>query len=1397
MSAAIKGVFGYALAGLLATGAVALWSAVPSPGHAADDQQPQQLQTQLNTQVSWGTASGCVQNIATNHFGSLTPSLGTDTLGPFDALPHASASTDAHGSHVWVGCVTANGALGVSVKGIHDMTDGDGHVLPLSDVAIGVTNQPGGHAPAGCAIDSDQSSSGGCTLPHDGSTNRALVNDLAPGTTELQWQYQLNLAADQPAGDYSGGTVVFTATATDASEQPQAAPTNTAPPTVSGGEAPDYTLMVSDGTWTGSPTSFSYQWSSCDQSGNGCTPIDGATASSFVVPASMAGRTFRADVTATNGAGSGPATSAASVPVLIAAPVNGSLPLISPAAPLQGSPMTVTTGSWSNSPTSYAYQWQRCSAAGDNCVAISGATSASYTPGTADASHKLLVRVTATNAGGSATASSDPSNLIPVAAPVNTVAPTETGTRTVGQTLSTNTGSWTGNPTISYTYQWQRDTGSGFADISGATGSFYILVSADIGNNVRVRVTATNSYGSLTVTATRSGGNGPISGLAPENTSKPAVTGTMAESQTLTATKGTWTADPTPSYSYQWVRCSGYYGGFESHVLLGCSTITGATATTYALTASDVGFYMGVDVTAVNSAGSAMAESELDVSPATVAQVHPSVSTAASVSGGAEPTKVLTASASFAGQGVGVTYQWTRCDTAAGANCVAISGATSQTYTVAVADLSKYLRVTVTGSNGLGTVSTTSALTSQVQYNAATNTTLPAISGTAAVGQTLTASTGTWSSTTTVAYSYQWVRCDGAGANCVNIASATTSTYSPVIADAATTLRVKVTATNTAGPATASSATTAIPAFTGYTAAVLADSPSNLWHLDETSSASPAANLVAPARPGTYAGTAVPGSAGVVGNAVNANGGYVSVADNDAVDLKSGAFTIEAWAKPTTCSGSAVSLLEKYNSSPFTGGYAMRLDGCTLRLSLIRNAAQTIYVSTVAITPGLWHHFAASYDGSSVLRLYQDGAQVFTQSAVSGPTDSTVSMKIGAQGDGQAGRFPGLIDEVAYYTTALSATQVKAHFDASGAQPVNTVAPAVMGSPGIGQTLTASTGTWSNVTGATYAYQWQTCDTSGANCANVSGATTTTYVVDNADAGKTIRVNVTATATGSATASSAVTAIAIVPGTQAAYYNAAAADGPVTYYPLNDNASTVARSTTNALYNGTWTSAASTIKGAFGDTGGARAFTAAQHVFLSSTGVGGATTATTEFWMYWDGTYPNGTSATVFSWDLYNLYFNQSLGALCINTNNGDCRGTSSAGLANGWHHITVQWSSTAVTTDKIWVDSQPKTLTQIAGTPQVPVKGISSSAYIGAFRNTPGPAIQDGAFGYSGRLDEFAIYNGTLSQAQISSHYAAGLPDQPSSFAANSLSAFDSLFETTTAPGFGAVVCTSIKWCG
>ncbi|MHB8470396.1 MAG: hypothetical protein ACYDCH_11685 [Gaiellaceae bacterium] len=121
-----------------------------------------------------------------------------------------------------------------------------------------------------------------------------------------------------------------------------------------------------------------------------------------------------------------------------------------------------------------------------------------------------------------------------------------------------------------------------------------------------------------------------------------------------------------------------------------------------------------------------------------------------------------------------------------------------------------------------------------------TNTAVPAISGTAQVGQTLTASSGAWvgqSSNNT--FTYQWQRCDAAGANCVAIAGATAQTYVVQSADNGTTLRVAVTDTDTGGATTATSA---------QTAAVATPGPAGAIKLPSGATSIPASSVALPAR---------------------------------------------------------------------------------------------------------------------------------------------------------------------------------------------------------------------------------------------------------------------------------------------------------------------------------------------------------------------------------------------------------------------------------------------------------------------------------------------------------------------------------------------------------------------
>jgi hypothetical protein len=86
-----------------------------------------------------------------------------------------------------------------------------------------------------------------------------------------------------------------------------------------------------------------------------------------------------------------------------------------------------------------------------------------------------------------------------------------------------------------------------------------------------------------------------------------------------------------------------------------------------------------------------------------------------------------------------------------------------------------------------------------------TNKTLPTISGPVGIGQTLTATRGTWIGKPT-SFRFRWLRCDGSGAACIAISGATARIYTVTNADEAHTLRVAVTARNATGSTTATSA---------------------------------------------------------------------------------------------------------------------------------------------------------------------------------------------------------------------------------------------------------------------------------------------------------------------------------------------------------------------------------------------------------------------------------------------------------------------------------------------------------------------------------------------------------------------------------------------------------------
>jgi hypothetical protein len=196
-----------------------------------------------------------------------------------------------------------------------------------------------------------------------------------------------------------------------------------------------------------------------------------------------------------------------------AAPRNTGEPRVT-GTTIEGHRLTADDGTWSGTtPFRFTYRWLRCDPSGGGvngaaCGAIPGATGRTYLLGRLDVGARLRVRVTAANAEGSATATSNATAGVVLSAaaagrPANTSPPTISGRAAVNETLTANPGSWAGGQPQTVAFQWQRcDANGGSCNaIGGASRNTYVLTTADLGTTLRVRVTARNTHGSSSATS--------------------------------------------------------------------------------------------------------------------------------------------------------------------------------------------------------------------------------------------------------------------------------------------------------------------------------------------------------------------------------------------------------------------------------------------------------------------------------------------------------------------------------------------------------------------------------------------------------------------------------------------------------------------------------------------------------------------------------------------------------------------------------------------------------------------------------------------------------------------------------------------------------------------------------
>lgn len=205
------------------------------------------------------------------------------------------------------------------------------------------------------------------------------------------------------------------------SARADASPKNTGEPRVTGSTVQGETLTTTNGSWSGSPTSFQYRWLRCDTTGGGvngvnCATISGETRKTYVLSSADVGRRIRSRVIASNVDGTASANSNATDVVRASStagrPVNAKPPTISGSAQ-EGQTLSANRGTWTGGqPQTYTYQWRRCDDSGGSCADIGGANGSTYVPRSVDIGHALRVRVTAKNSLGSRAATSTPTGAV-------------------------------------------------------------------------------------------------------------------------------------------------------------------------------------------------------------------------------------------------------------------------------------------------------------------------------------------------------------------------------------------------------------------------------------------------------------------------------------------------------------------------------------------------------------------------------------------------------------------------------------------------------------------------------------------------------------------------------------------------------------------------------------------------------------------------------------------------------------------------------------------------------------------------------------------------------------------------------------------------------------------------
>ena len=809
-------------------------------------------------------------------------------------------------------------------------------------------------------------------------------------------------------------------------------------PVITGTPTVGETLTATAGTWIPTPDTLSFQWRRDD------LVISGATSSTYTLQPIDAGAAITVTVSAAKTAFTTASRTSAATDDIAALPFEDTvLPTIDGIEAV-GNTLRVSTGDWTPTPTRFEYEWLR------DGEPIDGATSSTYTLVGADAESVISVNVTGIKLGYiSTTHLTDETGVIDFGTFSATPSPTISGTVRVGATLTANPGTWLPAP-VTLEYQWMSDG----ADIDGATESTFVPTEAEFGTAISVRVEA-SKLGYISENATSEDTALVAEGVLTA-TPTPTVSGVAQVGQTLTANAGAW-RPATVDLEYQWRR--------------GTTDISGATSSTYVLTADDRGFAISVTVTGSREAYSSVTKT----SKATTSVIRGvfTSSPQPTFNGSFTVGKTITAVTGAWSSSPTFTYTWFRGKRV-------IVGATSSTYTLTTSDLNKKIRVTVVASRPGFTSVTRTSITRTVGPGVFDASPTPTITGTTAVGSTLTAVPGVWTPAATL--SYQWNR------NGAPITGATASTYAVTGIDAGATLSVTVTGTKasytTVSRTSANTATISTINFTSTPTPTVAGT----LRVGETLTASA----------GSWSPTPTTTT-------------YQWYRDGSPIlGATRSTYTAVAADRDKNLSVAVTASLLGYNTTTRTS-----LSTDPIAIGIFSPAPNPTISGTervglvLTVSPGTWGPVTPSFeyqwkrDGDDIA-----GADRSTYELTASDIGAVITVDVTAN----AGGFTSV-------TKTSAATGV---IGVGIFSPAPT--PTITGTMGVGSTATVSTGTWGPGT-VPFTYQWT------RDGVDIDGATSASYSIVDSDIGKSIAVSVTATRTGFTSVTKVSAARTVVSGT--------------------------------------------------------------------------------------------------------------------------------------------------------------------------------------------------------------------------------------------------------------------------